>query len=59
MMDQLVWRKSSRSGNGGECVEVACTPEQRLVQDSKNANGPRLRFSAGAFDRMLEKLRND
>jgi len=58
MMDQLVWRKSSRSGNGGECVEVACTPEQRLVRDSKNPNGPRLKFSSDAVERMLERLRN-
>jgi hypothetical protein len=59
MMDQLMWRKSSRSGNGGECVELACAPEQRLVRDSKNPDGPRLKFPPGAVARMLESLRND
>lgn len=59
MKDQLVWRKSSRSGNGGECVELACTPDQRLVRDSKNPHGPQLLFPAGAVERMLKTLRND
>jgi hypothetical protein len=58
MVDQLLWRKSSRSGNGGACVEVACTTERRLVQDSKNP-GPRLEFPTSALGRLLEVLRND
>ncbi|WSA22367.1 DUF397 domain-containing protein [Streptosporangium subroseum] len=45
-----VWRKSSRSGNGGaDCVEVAIVSGtlelgDRLfaVQDSKNLDGPKL-----------------
>ncbi|HUQ57086.1 MAG TPA: DUF397 domain-containing protein [Lentzea sp.] len=33
-----VWRKSSRSNNGGNgnCVEVALTSSAALVRDSKN-----------------------
>lgn len=58
------WRKSSRSGNsGGECVELGHADAWRGVRDSKNADGPVLRFSptglaaflgaakAGRFDR--------
>lgn len=30
------WRKSSRSGQGGQCVEVALTPTVVGVRDSKN-----------------------
>ena len=33
------WRKSSRSGGSGQCVELANTG---LVRDSKNPAGPTL-----------------
>ncbi|WP_225849071.1 DUF397 domain-containing protein [Streptomyces sp. HPF1205] len=41
----LAWFKSSYSGtNGGDCVEVATTPNAIYVRDSKTAgNGPILR----------------
>jgi hypothetical protein len=32
------WRKSSYTGNQGNCVEVAHTKD--AVRDSKNPNGP-------------------
>jgi hypothetical protein len=59
MMEQLTWRKASASGNQNACVELACTREDRLVRDSKNPDGPRLKFPPGAVARMLETLRND
>jgi hypothetical protein len=40
---RAVWRKSSySSGNGGQCVEVACRPLSGAVavRDSKNPGGP-------------------
>ena len=42
----MEWRKSSYSGadNGG-CVEVAFTTREVGVRDSKDADGPVLRFS--------------
>lgn len=44
-----VWRKSSRSGNGGNCVEVASNLTDEygvvLVRDSKNPSGPILTFA--------------
>lgn len=45
------WRKSSRSGgNGGECVEVADNLVGVIgVRDSKDADGPVLRFTPGAW----------
>jgi hypothetical protein len=57
MMDQLVWRKSSRSGNGGACVELACASGQRLVRDSKKPDGPQLAFSTEAVNRLLRGVR--
>ncbi|WP_309148818.1 DUF397 domain-containing protein [Saccharopolyspora gregorii] len=31
-----MWRKSSRSNSGGNCVEVAVTPSTVGVRDTKN-----------------------
>ncbi|MGC9494693.1 DUF397 domain-containing protein [Streptomyces sp. WG7] len=36
------WRKSTYSGDGSNCVEIATTPTTVLVRDSKNPGGPRL-----------------
>ncbi|MGH7867767.1 MAG: DUF397 domain-containing protein [Candidatus Dormibacteraceae bacterium] len=41
-----VWRKSSYSGGGNDCVEVAIAPTDIRVRDSKNPLGPRLCFDA-------------
>ncbi|GLW10105.1 hypothetical protein Misp01_52340 [Microtetraspora sp. NBRC 13810] len=43
--DSLVWRKSSYSGGGNDCVEVAEQDEMILVRDSKDPGGPVLRFT--------------
>lgn len=45
------WFKSSRSGGGKECVEVAHLAEGLVgVRDSKNPTGPALVFSPGEWD---------
>jgi hypothetical protein len=41
------WRKSSRSGGGNNCVELAHTFDQ--IRDSKNPTGPVLRGNLGAL----------
>jgi hypothetical protein len=43
---RAVWRKSSySSGNGGQCIEVACNlPGVVAVRDSKDPDGPNLAF---------------
>jgi hypothetical protein len=40
------WRKSSRSGDQGACVEFAVTTDAIGVRDSKDPDGPILRFPA-------------
>ena len=52
------WRKSSRSGQGGEsCVELACEPGVTAIRDSKNPSGPVLMFDRSEAVRFLTGLR--
>jgi hypothetical protein len=39
----MTWRKSSRSADAGQCVEVR--NDLRAVRDSKNPDGPTLAVS--------------
>ena len=44
------WVKSSMSIANGQCVEVAAVPGQgAAVRDSKDPDGPKLRFTASAW----------
>lgn len=51
--EPLAWRKSSYSGAGPDCVEVAITTEAAAVRDSKDPHGPTLTFPAATFTRFL------
>jgi Domain of unknown function (DUF397) len=60
------WRKSSHSGDGNSCVELAVTrPSARHgsgpvvgVRDTKrNGRGPVLEFSASAWQEFLSRIR--
>ena len=44
------WRKSTRSGSSGNCVEVADNlPGVVAVRDSKDKTGPVLTFTPGEW----------
>ncbi|MBO0856019.1 MAG: DUF397 domain-containing protein [Nocardia sp.] len=53
------WFKSSRSGGGKDCVEVAHLDQGFVgVRDSKNPGGPALVFSGGEWDTFTSALRD-
>ncbi|MCN9239565.1 DUF397 domain-containing protein [Streptomyces sp. RY43-2] len=57
----LIWFKSSYSGNGGSCIEVAtnlvASCDTVPVRDSKNPNGPVLNFPTAAFSSFVTSLK--
>jgi hypothetical protein len=54
----LTWRKSTRSGAAGHCVEVADAPAEVFVRDSKDVTGPVLRFSAPDWAGFIAGVRD-
>ena len=56
-MPGYLWRKSSYSDNGADCVEVAFVPNAVAARDSKDPNGPVLRFDRHQWSNFLTRLR--
>jgi hypothetical protein len=54
-LTRAVWRKSSYSGSGNNCVEVARDEQLTAIRDSKNPTGPMLTFTAPAWRRFVHK----
>ena len=51
------WHKSTRSGGSGDCVEVARPAGVVLVRDSKDPDGPVLRFGLPAWRDFVAAVR--
>lgn len=53
----VIWRKSSYSGSGNNCVEVARLAGGCAVRDSKNPGGGHLTFGAGTWAAFIAGIR--
>ena len=51
------WRRSSRSQQQGQCVEVAHRPPTVAVRDSKNPDGPVLAFTASEWNEFTCRVK--
>ncbi len=51
--DGVVWRTSSYSPNGGDCVEVVPAPDGVLVRDSKDPAGSTLAVTTAQWRAFL------
>ncbi|PRY40515.1 DUF397 domain-containing protein [Umezawaea tangerina] len=51
------WRKSSYSGSGAQCVEVADSATTTAVRDSKNPDGPVVTFPRTTWVRFARGFR--
>jgi hypothetical protein len=57
-LDAAVFRKSTRSGNSGQCVEVAANiPDVVAVRDSKNRDGGTLLFTRSGWSAFLAAVK--
>ncbi|AYF30416.1 DUF397 domain-containing protein [Micromonospora tulbaghiae] len=58
-LSRAVWRKSTRSGSSGNCVEVATPPQVVMVRDSKQPHGTVLCFSHGDWVAFIQRIKAD
>jgi hypothetical protein len=58
MTGSVKWEKSTYSGSEGNCVEVAkLVGDERAIRDSKDADGPMLRFGSGQWREFVARIK--
>ena len=57
VLAHATWRKSSYSGGGNQCVEVAAAAGMYAVRDSKNPAAGHLAFSGDAWKAFLAAIK--
>jgi hypothetical protein len=57
-LSHATWRKSSHSGQDGNCIEVAADiPGVIAVRDSKDPDGPAIKLSHSAWAAFIQDVR--
>ncbi|WP_432050546.1 DUF397 domain-containing protein [Verrucosispora sp. NA02020] len=51
------WRKSTRSGGNGQCVEARYTDDTAQVRDSKDRQGSTLSFTADQWTDFVQGIK--
>lgn len=54
----LTWRKSTASGGGNECVEVAMWQSSLLVRDSADHSGVVLKLSSSQWREFVQRIKS-
>jgi hypothetical protein len=54
---RVIWRKSSHSGGGNQCVEVAKVGAAVAIRDSKNPGGGHLVIGAAEWQAFLDRAK--
>lgn len=54
-----IWRKSSASGSGADCLEVATWESSVLVRDSSDRPGTVLEFTQVQWRGFVQRIKNE